>query len=300
MQTTNDNLAFIIRSLNVPKVLLRYIMMQFVDLKTIKILVLNVKEMNVLDNYSKILLKRAQKGIIWVCERGYMDVAQWLYSFDNIDIYVKRYNADNADIFILSCKNGHCALAKWLYSIDEQRKYDIESAFLYSCRQNHLDIAQWIHSLNIINFNSSVCSMCEYNGVILSTIKNGHLIVSQWLCSIINPVWCFDFLFDMSCRYNRLAMVKWFCSIGANIHVDNEYAFRLSCKMGHITIAQWLYSIGVDIHACNDYAFRLSCEYGQLAVAKWLYSTGNISYRTALITSVGLRGKILQWLKSLK
>ena len=57
------SLLNIIKKNNVPKVILRYIMMNFLDIKSIKNLVLIVKEMNVLDNYSKNILEKQK----WIC-----------------------------------------------------------------------------------------------------------------------------------------------------------------------------------------------------------------------------------------
>src|SRR5689334_20961946 len=88
----------------VPKVLLRYIMMNFLDLDSIKKLILTVREMNVLDNYSKNILLTADKGFYWNCENGYLDAAKWLY---NIDLDYKR-------AFRLACKKGHLDIAQWL------------------------------------------------------------------------------------------------------------------------------------------------------------------------------------------
>ena len=31
-------------------------------------------------------------------------------------------------------------------------------------------------------------------------------------------------------------VAKWLHQLGADIHIDNEYAFRLSCENGHIEV----------------------------------------------------------------
>ena len=49
----NMNLSKIIVHRNVPRVILRYIIMNFLDLTSIKTLILTVKKINVLDDYSK-------------------------------------------------------------------------------------------------------------------------------------------------------------------------------------------------------------------------------------------------------
>ena len=65
-----DSLINTIHKSRIPNVILRYIMMNFLDLNTIKNLLLTVKEMNIFDNYSKDILVKANKGFIWNCENG--------------------------------------------------------------------------------------------------------------------------------------------------------------------------------------------------------------------------------------
>ena len=55
--------------------------------------------MNILDNYSN--------NFNWNCKKGYLNVAKWLYSFNNVNIH-----ADNEYIFRLSCHNGNLNIAK--------------------------------------------------------------------------------------------------------------------------------------------------------------------------------------------
>ena len=88
----------LIEKLNVPKVILRYIMMNFLDLDTIKNIILTIKEMNVLDNYSKELLSNAKNGFNLNCVRGNLNVAQWLYFLGDVNIH-----ADDEYAFRWSC-----------------------------------------------------------------------------------------------------------------------------------------------------------------------------------------------------
>ena len=62
----------LINKLCVPKVLLRYIMMNFTNIDTIKNLILNV-----LDIHSKNILEKAQKGFDWNCKHGHLTAAKW-------------------------------------------------------------------------------------------------------------------------------------------------------------------------------------------------------------------------------
>ena len=102
--------------------------MQFLDLASIKQLILTVKETNVLDDFSKNFLEKANDDFTKNCLNGHLTVAKWLYSRENIDI-----NAKNK-AFELSCQNGHFAIAQWLYSLGNVDIHiNREGAFYWSC-----------------------------------------------------------------------------------------------------------------------------------------------------------------------
>ena len=196
-----DKLINIIQKLAVPKVILRYIMMEFLDLPTINNLLLTIKEMNVLDNYSKDLIIKANKRFVWNCQNGYLTVAQWLYSLSDVNIHVIDEYA-----FRRSCSNGHLTVAKWLYSlgeeIDQTDSYELASkkqcrvnihtneeyAFRWSCANGHLTVAKWLYSLgegmdrtdpssSCINGQSNVNIHARYN----FAFNYGNEDVLNWL-----------------------------------------------------------------------------------------------------------------------
>ena len=279
------NLINIIRQLSVPKVILRYIMMNFLDLSSIHNLLLTVKEMNVLDNYSKDLIIKANKGFIWNCQNGHLTVAQWLYALGGVDIH-----AENEHAFRWSCRDGHLTVAQWLYSIGEgmdarkgQCNVNVnihisnEYAFEWSCRNGHLTVAKWLYSLDGIDIHAND-----------------------------------EYAFKWSCISGHLNVVQWLYSLGnVNIHADNEYAFRLSCRNGHLAVAKWLYVLGEGVslastkqqhrvNAKKKYAFRWSCINGHLPVVQWLYSIKCVNINSIKIyASKCSSEKVLRWVDSL-
>ena len=181
----------IIKKLTVPKVLLRYIIMNFTNMQTIEYLILNVKIMNVLDNYSKDILAKAKKGFGYNCLNGHLTVAKWLYVLGDIDIH-----ANNEYAFRFSCMHGHLTVVKWLYSLgDVDIHADNEEAFRWSCYYGHLPIAQWLYSLGSIDIH-----------------RNNEQA------------------FRFSCYNNHLTVAKWLYSIGSDIHAQNDYVFRYCGK----------------------------------------------------------------------
>ena len=242
-----DCLINTIRKSKIPKVILRFIMMNFLDLKTIKNLLLTVKEMNVLDDYSKDLLAKAKKGFTWNCKNGHLTVAKWLYSRGGVNIHANEENA-----FRLSCEYGHLTVAKWLYSLTGVNIHAVnEDAFAFACEKGHLAIAQWLYSLDEGMDRTDPYSLAR-------TGQGGvNIHVDD------------EYAFRHCCENGHLALAEWLYSLDrVNIHVHNEYAFRYCCENGHLTIAKWLYSLGVNIHVNNGCVFRCA----KINVLNWLNS----------------------------
>ena len=211
----------IIEKLTVPKVILRYIMMNFTDMKTIENVILNVKIMNVLDDYSKNVLEKAKYGFAQNCENGHLDVAKWLYSLGNVDIH-----ANNERAFRLSCKNGHLIVAKWLYSLGnvDIHAYSIyppsEDAFQLSCSNGQLTVVQWLHSLGE---EMDRTDTGKKQGGINIHADNEHA-------------------FKWACYFGHLAVAQWLYSLGnVDIHVVDGRYVSLSNRKETL---DWLNTIG--------------------------------------------------------
>src|SRR5581483_835062 len=101
----------IIKKLNVPKVILRHIMMNYLDLASIKTIILNIKEMNVLDDFCKTILSNAKHGLLWNCQNGHLSTVQYLVSV-GADIH-----ADNNDAIRWASRHGHLSTVQYLVSV---------------------------------------------------------------------------------------------------------------------------------------------------------------------------------------
>ena len=258
----------IIKELHVPKVILRYIMMIFLDMNTIKNIILHVKIMNVLDNHSKNILDKTRRGFIWNCKKGYLDVAQWMYNLRisfNICTNGKENGENVENAFKLSCANGHLTVAQWLFSLDTTNiniHADNEFAFKKSCEYGHFVVAQWLYDLcekdqNKIDINDDYYYAYRYSCL------NGHLAIAQWLHELrmVRNIQLLDQLDQHA--------------LGLAGEIIDQYVFGLACENGHLHIVKWLYSLGtINIRAHKDTAFKKSCEYGHLDVAQWLYYLG--------------------------
>src|SRR5581483_6603208 len=101
----------VIKKLNVPKVILRYIMMSYLDLVSIKTIILNIKEMNILDDFSKTILSNAKHGLSWNCKKDNLSTVQYLVSV-GADIHAN----DNCAIKLAS-ENGYLSTVQYLVSV---------------------------------------------------------------------------------------------------------------------------------------------------------------------------------------
>ena len=229
-------------------------MMNFLDLPTLKNLLLTVKEMNVLDDYSKDLLEKSKNGFILSCASGHLTVAKWLLglgttcsyptcSFETMYSQSSIHPTAFEYAFRLACENGHLTVAQWLYSLGEVNIHsNSEDAFQFACHNNHLAIAKWLYSLGVdIHANN------EY--AFRLSCRNGNLTVAKWLLGL-----------GTTCSHPTCPSGTMY-SLGVDIHAANEDAFVTSCRNGHLTVAQWLYSLGeVDIYADNGAVFRYATE----------------------------------------
>src|SRR5581483_1667920 len=161
----------VIKKLNVPKVILRYIMMNYLDLTSIKTIILNIKEMNVLDDFSKTNLSNAKHGLIWNCENGHLSTVQYLVSV-GADIY-----AYNNDAVRRASENGHLSTVQYLVSVGADIHADNNDAVRRASKNGHLSTVQYLVSVG-------ADIHADNNDAVRRASKNGHLSTVQYLVSV--------------------------------------------------------------------------------------------------------------------
>lgn len=155
---------------------------------------------------------------VFVCENGYFQKAQEMYSSENIDIH---YNEDEP--FEMACAKGHIDIAKWLYSLGDVNIHSNEEfAFTSSCNNGHIDVAKWLYSLGDVDIHA------DNEGAFLSACQKGHLEIAKWLysfgdmninaCDIIHGT--AHVVFKLCCIQQRVETVKWLCEIYPNYHAN--------------------------------------------------------------------------------
>lgn len=298
----------IIKELPVPNVIIRHIMIDYLDLDTITILVRTLECANVLDIFSKNLLVNAKKGFSWCCQNGKLDAAKWLrHSSSTTKIKLRD------DIFVKVCICGQIDVAKWLHSIGadiyERKKYfgkNFEfNAFEMACINGHLELAKWLYSISIDHFSHS-----NRNSDFLTFVcRAGHLEIIKWLYSVGADLYTDKkTIFEWTCIDGQMDVAKWLCDIGA--YKNSFFCLNLSCLSGHFEITKWLYSFydtntNLNINRPNEKRdmFITGCQSGNLELVKWLYDHGDINTKTIKIAFVCCCGEghldVCKWLYSL-
>lgn len=277
--------------------------MNFMDIKSIKKIILVSKKFNVLSENNKSFLLNASKGFIFCCRKGYINEAKWLWSFCKNITY-------NIDCFVYSCEYGHIDIAKWLFSLGKPSLNVLYDAVLNAVKNGYFEIVKWLHSLGGLNINNcnkysgyTVFELCcmrgyfdlviwlfnldatgnNYIGDALSlSCKNGHTKIAKFLYGNIKEYYFFDDekMFCDSCINGHIETAKWVHSERyttiQNKHY--QYTFHMCCRRGYLGVAQWIYSV-CNININKMCTFFWSCGNGNMDSAEWLYSLGinNIS-----------------------
>ena len=250
----------IINKLGIPKVILRYLMINFIDIDSIAVLVLHIKEMNILDDKSKEILLDS-RTLYWKCMHGeFESILRYCDKYKNLSY---KYHFDS-ESFYFSCLSGNLDLAKWIYSLD-------------SCRNESTRLAE----LSTYDSNMSL--------VFIQVCSSGLYDVAKWLYSIddkFNMHSNINDAFATSCISGYLDIAKWLFSIGAS-HREYQYIFKWSCCNGHLDVASWLYSLAmekIDICACYDFVFNFNKN--RLEVLEWLRSKTKLCTRKKKWTTI--------------
>lgn len=132
--------------------------------------------------------------------------------------------------------------------------------------------------------------------------KNGYFEIATWIHSLgFKSDIRVDDVFKQTCtKTNNVEIIKFFHSIGANVHIDDNCIFFSSCQNGYLEIAQWYHEIGVDVCSKNNSAFILACCDDKLVVAQWLHSLGADAHaQNNLVFNNKCSNDILVWLYNL-
>lgn len=125
----------------------------------------------------------------------------------------------------------------------------------------------------------------DKNKQLENAVKNNDLILVKYLKDELDKKSDFKNLLvkDRECYraafYGHLEMVQYFVSIGANIHIEYNWALKKSSEAGHLNVVKYLVSIGAKVNEQGPASYQFdslvfSAENGHLKVVEFLISVG--------------------------
>ena len=108
----------------------------------------------------------------------------------------------------------------------------------------------------------------------------GKIDVVKWICSIHDIRFCSSKAVQIVCINGNLELLKFFHSIGFDIHYQHELPLRLACEYDHIEVAQWLHKMNAML---NYKCLENACVNGNLNIVNWIINvcvtTDNFIYK---------------------
>lgn len=189
-------------------------------------------------------------------------------------------------------------ILEWLDPFLEYKNLILLNHYFYELITNdlvYLELKEFLHNRKkFASIRFFLRSFLLEEILFLRICKKGYLRLAKRMYKIhpdINIHVFGDFIFQKSCQYGHLHIIKFLLSLEEtsgkiNIHNNCELAFIWSCEEGHLEVAQFLYEIGrydINIHADHNAAFLKSTENKHLDVVMWLASLDE-DYRYLLET----------------
>lgn len=205
-----------------------------------------------------------------VCKHGHLEIVKYLVSIGigssdkygtairvacikcrfKIVKYLVSIGGDCRPTLESAAVHGNFDTVKFLVSIGVDLKHDGEKYLRLASVYNHLDIVKYLVSLDI-NVTDKI---------VKHTRANGRAEILKYYVDIGTDVGCIDVdeWLTEACYSGSLSTVKFFVSIGANIHWSDENAVGMASKEGYPKIVKYLVDQGADITAKDNWAFRRS------------------------------------------
>lgn len=165
------------------------------------------------------------------CERGHLDIAQWLLTLSPVNVHARDEVA-----FRVACEHGHLEIAKWLLTLGPVNVHALDNyAFRFACFRSHFETAKWLWSLG---------GMGVYDDVKVA--------------------------FHVSCAQGNLLLVEWLSTVW-DMRREAAFAFHAVCARGQLDLAKVLYAHAQRFDArVISTAFQSACCSAHWQVAKWL------------------------------
>jgi hypothetical protein len=226
------------------------------------------------------------------CENGFIDLAKWLYSINNIrdikDIFNRCFRKNiiewllTLDDSINIHDDGNCVFknigcrgdletAKWFYSLDPIGNFDIGNVFDGTLRFKKFDIAKWIYSLGGIDAN------VKKNENIKHIFSYGSLDIVKWfirLCDNTDTTYITNnFIIIRENTEHRNEILEFLIN---NYNID---IYELDCELFKGATNEFRNYI-LSLYDTNEHyenIYMSCCRYPVRSVIEHLIKSGKIS-----------------------
>jgi len=199
----------------------------------------------------------------YCCEKGYLLALQYLYN-KGIDIY-----SDNH--LLQAILDNQLLIIKYLVNngINIHGNNNDEQPLLDAIRLNNSPIIKYL-----INNGANVSY--KRNKPFIRAVATGNLDVIKYMVDTSDPNNRFNLHFAMviAVQNNRLNVLKYLESIGADIHARDDIALRWAAKHGALNSVRYLIERQANVHANNDQALQWAVKGNRQDVVRYLISNG--------------------------
>lgn len=192
-------------------------------------------------------------------EKGYLDVIQYLYEH-HFDMNIQ--NDLNAAATL-----GYLHIVKYLHSIGANIDIDNGYILIKCADEGHFDIVKYLCENGVeVNINA----LCD-------AIMNRNNDIAKYLYERIphDSREIYNHKALRSCvKANNFPMLEYLCSVGVDIHADDDSALQLAAINGQLDIVYYLCELGADIHVKNDIVLISAVYHGHTEIVKYLVERG--------------------------
>ena len=186
---------------------------------------------------------------------------------DVIKLLVMEFKADvQFDCLSIACCVGNLEIVQFL--VENKAYLNHNHPIFEAIKNKHTSVVKYLSGLKGIDIYYDYDCLLESaktNLEILICIMHKYPLISSFLKNR---------LFMIACEYGVRENVEYLLSIGADLHLADDYPVQIAASNGHLDVVMYLCEAGADIQSENNSAVRLSSEKKHYEVVMYLCKLG--------------------------
>lgn len=222
-------------------------------------------------------------------EKGYLSLLKYIYHTDLIIIEYTKYN-----LLMKSIHYNHIDIINFLLSNMIYAKHNLLDALYNSIEKNNYDVTHLLIENGADASNSRVLE---------KSAKYGNMDIIYYLTNKVKyDINTITSAYQTAAVNGHLDAVKYFISLGADIHTNDHHALKWSAFGDHVNVFDYLLSLEPKDHYDINHIFNYSAWHGALNTVKYLLSHYDIRAssinRAVIEAAVRRNGNVLHFLLS--